>query len=135
MSSFFKLAAWMLLQSSQAGKTRLATIRMIVAVLCWGFACVSLLAALGCAAAALWILTLPALGPIGAPLIVAATFSVMALVLAASGWRFGLRRSRAAVTPQVLQAELTRTFVENKAAVLLMALFAGMAAENSGRKK
>lgn len=134
MGSFIKLAAWMLLQSSQAGNTRQATTRMMVAALCLGSACAILLSAIGCAATALWFVALPAFGPVGAPLIVAASLSFLAMILAASGWRLALRQSRAAVAPQELPTELRRFFSENKGALLLTALIAGMATENSGRK-
>src|SRR5258708_7019774 len=38
-------------------------------------------AALGCAIAALWIYLIPLVGPVGAPLVVAATFTVLCLAL------------------------------------------------------
>ena len=137
MDSLIKFAAWALIESGGAGSARAATIRMTTAALCASLAAVLALAAFGCGATALWILALPALGPIGAPLVVAAVLSTVTLILATAGWlivRHGRQRSDAAAPPQLLLTEATRLFNEHKGAVLLAALVAGMAAANSGRR-
>ena len=80
---------------------------------------------------------LPALGPVGAPLVVAASLSIVTLVLATAGWLI-VRRSRprpdVAAAPEFLLSEATRLFSEHKGAVLLAALVAGMAVANGSRK-
>ena len=137
MGSQIKLAAWALIESGRAGSARAATIRMSAAALCAGLAAMLVLAAFGCAATALWIAVLPALGPVGAPLVVAAGLSIVTLIVAMIGWqivRHGRQRSGVAVTPEFLLSEATRLFSEHKGAVLLAALVAGMAAANGSRK-
>lgn len=134
MGSLIRLATWALVES---GSARAATVRMTAAALCAGLAAGLMLAALGCAAAALWILALPALGPVGAPLVVAASLSVITLILAMAGWSIVRRRRKApdiGVAPDFLLSEATRLFSEHKGAVLLAALVAGMAVANGSRK-
>jgi hypothetical protein len=137
MGSLIKLATWALIESGRAGSARAATVRMTAAALCAGLAAVLALAALGCTATALWVLALPTLGPVGAPLVVAACLSVMTLILAMAGWLI-MRRKRLrpdiAVAPEFLLSEATRLFSEHKGAVLLAALVAGMAVANGSRK-
>jgi len=137
MGSLIKLAAWALIESGRAGSARAATIRMSAAALCAGLAAMLVLAAFGCAATALWIAVLPALGPVGAPLVVAAGLSIVTLIVAMLGWqivRHGRQRSSVAVAPEFLLSEATRFFSEHKGTVLLAALVAGMAAANGSRK-
>ena len=137
MGSLIKLATWALIESGKAGSARAATVRMTAAALCAGLAAVLALAALGCTATALWVLALPTLGPVGAPLVVAACLSVMTLILATAGWLI-MRRKRLrpdiAVAPEFLLSEATRFFNEHKGAALLAALVAGMAVANGSRK-
>jgi len=136
MGSLIELAAWLLIESGRAGSVRAATIRMTAAAVCAAFAAVLILAALGCAATALWIFTLPSLGPVGAPLVVAAALSTLTLSLAAAAWLImrHSRRKLGATAPQLLLTEATRLFNEHKGAVLMAAVVAGMAAANRGRK-
>jgi hypothetical protein len=90
-------------------------------------------AALGCAAAALWLFALPYVGPVYAPLIVAGVLLLIALVILAVA-RGVLRRQRA--TPaSVTSAELAALLEaaepllqEHKGTVLLAALVAGLVA-------
>ena len=137
MGSLIKLASWALIESGKAGGTRVATGRTAAAVLCAGLGAVLALAALGCAAVALWNYALPFLGPIGAPFVVAAALLGVAMILAFACWRI-LRPRRpspgGAMAPQLLLSEAGRLFGEHKGAMLLAALIAGMAAANSGRK-
>jgi len=137
MGSLIKLATWALIESGRAGSASAATIRMTAAALCASLAAVLALAAFGCAATALWIVTLSALGPVGAPLVVAASLAVMTLILTMTGWlivRHGRQRLDVAVAPEFLLSEATRLFSEHKGAVLLAALVAGMAVANGSRK-
>ena len=137
MGSLIKLATWALIESGRAGSARAATIRMATAALCAGLAAMLALAAFGCAATALWIVTLPSLGPVGAPLVVAGVLSIVTLILAMIGWlvvRHHRQRSGIIVTPEFLLSEATRLFSQHKSAVLLAALVAGMAAANGSRK-
>jgi hypothetical protein len=131
MDSLIKLATWAVIEY---GRTSRAT--TITAALCAGLAIVLMLAALGCAVTALWLFTLPSLGSVGAPLVVAASLTVLALIFALAAW-FYMRRNRrspGATTPQLLMTEAMRLFSEHKGAVLLAAVVAGMAAANGGRK-
>ena|SRR5688572_14921926 len=137
MGSLIKLATWVLIESDRLGSARAATIRMTAAALCAGLVAVLMLAALGCAACALWIVALPSLGPVGAPLVVAASFLLVTLILGMTGWRIvrhGRQRPAITVAPEFLLSEATRLFSEHKGAVLLAALVAGMAAASGGRK-
>jgi hypothetical protein len=137
MGSLIKLAAWALIESGRAGIVQPATIRMTVAALCAGVAAVLMLVALGCVATALWIFTLPSLGPVGAPLVVAASLSIVTLILATAAWRImrhGRRRPGAIAAPELLLSEATRLFNQHKGAVLLAAVVAGMTVANGGRK-
>jgi len=136
MGSLIELAAWLLIESGRAGSVRAATIRMTAAAICAAFAAVLILAALGSAATALWIFTLPSLGPVGAPLVVAAALSTLTLSLATAAWLImrHSRRKLGATAPQLLLTEATRLFNEHKGAVLMAAVVAGMAAADRGRK-
>jgi len=137
MGSLIKLAIWALIESGRAGSARAATIRATAAALCAGLAVMLALAAFGSAATALWIVVLPSLGPVGAPLVVAASLSIVTLILAMAGWLI-VRRNRprpdVAAAPEFLLSEATRFFSEHKGAVLVAALVAGMAAANGSRK-
>jgi hypothetical protein len=137
MGSLIKLATWALIESGRAGSARAATSRIAVVALCAGLAGVLVVAALSCAAAALWIYVLPSLGPVGAPLAVASVLSTLMLILALAAWLV-LRRNRArpgaAMAPQLLLSQAVRLFNEHKGAVLVAAIVAGMATANSGRK-
>jgi hypothetical protein len=137
MGGLIQLAMAGLIAAGKAGSVRDATLRLTAAAFCAVLAVVLLLAALACAAAALWIFTLPSLGPVGAPLAVAGTLTAVMLVMAAAAGLI-LRRRRPAsgidMAPQFLLSEATRLFSEHKGAVLLAAALAGMAAANGGRK-
>jgi hypothetical protein len=137
MGSLIKLIASTLLATG--GVDLQATItRLAVVALCAALAAVMMLGALGCFAAALWIYTLPSLGPVGAPLVVAAGFLIVTLILVAVACH--LRRPgrrKAAVAPAAgasLAPEIARLLKEHKGTVLLAAAIAGMAAA-SGRRK
>ena len=87
-------------------------------------------AAIACALAALWLYVLPLVGPTGAPLVVAGVLLVMCLALTVV-LRHELRPRPPpppGIAPSVLLAEATRLLNENKAAVLMAALLAGLVA-------
>lgn len=95
-----------------------------VAAACCGFA------AIACALAALWLFLLPQLGPTGAPLVIAGVLVVMCGALLAV-LRHEMKPGPpppAGIAPSVLLAEATRLLNENKAAVLMAALLAGLVA-------
>jgi len=141
MGNLIKVATWALIEFGKAGGARTAATRVTAVALCAGLAAVLSLAALGCAAAAFWIGLLPMVGAVGAPLVVAASLTTAALILAASAWLV-MRDRRpgpdAAMMPDLLLPDLvseaTRLFREHKGAVLLAALVAGMAVAQGGRK-
>ena len=137
MVSLIELAAGVLIGPGRVGGVRAAAIRMTAAALCSGLAAALLLAALGCAAAALWIVALPSLSPVGAALAVAAALSILTLIFAATVWLImhrGVLRPRVGTPPPLLQSEATRLFSEHRGALLLAAVVAGMAAANRSRR-
>jgi hypothetical protein len=88
-----------------------------------------LTASAGCAAASLWIVTIPLLGPAGAPLAVAAALlasGLAALFLTTRRRRrYRVRRSSSA---DPILADAMRLFRDHKGAGLMAALVAGLAA-------
>ncbi|MFI5017125.1 MAG: hypothetical protein ACHQHK_04185, partial [Dongiales bacterium] len=83
------------------------------------------------------ILALPSLGPVGAPLVVAAAFLIVTLILVAVACRVrrpGRRKAAGAPAAASLAPELARILRDHKGTVLLAAALAGMAAA-SGRRK
>lgn len=137
MGNLVKLAGLLLVGFARTGNVRDCLIRTTAAALCATLAAVLALAALGCAATALWIFALPALGPVGAPLVVAAVLSTLILVLAMAIWlihRGGRRQASADTDPQLLLAGATRLFSEHRAAALLAAVVAGVVAGTRARK-
>ena len=137
MGSLVKLATWALVEARGAGRVRAAAIRMGMLAACAAFAAILALGALGCAAAALWSFALPSLGPVGAPLVVAAALLVVAAIVVATTWlatRDRRTKPAPAAGPPLLMAEATRLFNGHKGVVLLAAVVAGMVAANGGRK-
>ncbi len=126
-------AAWALSELDRARGGGAARARMAGACFCAGLAVVLTPAVFGCAAAGLWMFTLPYVGPAGAPLVVAAALSILILGLAVAA-RLILRHGRpgsdavpAPQLPQLLLSEAAHLFNENKGAALLAAVVAGMA--------
>ncbi len=138
MGSLLKLALSALAASSRSSAIAAFTGRMAAVVLLSGLAGLLAIAAWGCACAALWIALIPALGPAGAPLVVAAACLVFAGVLAFVAW-FVMRRRRPrpgdGLQLEALLAQAERFFNDHKGAALLAAVIAGMIAANSGRKR
>jgi hypothetical protein len=116
--------------------------RMTVVAWCAMLATTFATASVGCAVAALWVFVLPAVGPVGAPLIAAGALLLLCLALVAT-IRGILRRRPAplsaaavpdAAIPALLIAEASRLLDENKGAALLAALLAGAVAGDIRRK-
>jgi hypothetical protein len=105
--------------------------RLVVASLGAAAACILGIAAIGCAAASLWIFAIPRLGPAGAPLVVA--FALLAIGLAVvmlTGRRLKRRRTPppSSAEASLMLADAMRLLKDHKAAVLMTALLAGFAA-------
>lgn len=130
-------AAIMAITRSAATNTIVPPARQLAtASMCAIVAAVLVTTSVGCAAAALWIWTVPRLGPVGAPLVVAAFLLVGGLAVLAL-MRHILRRRRMPypddLTPELLLAEAMHLFKHHKATVLLAALIAGLAAGRNER--
>ena len=137
MGGLIKMILPALLASGGVNHLQAAITRLIVVALCGMLAAVMMLGALGCLAAALWIYTLPCLGPVGAPLVVAGAFLILTLILVAIACRIrrpGRRKAAAAPAAASMAPELARILRENKGTVLLAAALAGMAAAGGRRK-
>jgi hypothetical protein len=110
--------------------------RYVLAALGAVAAAVFVTASLGCAAAALWIFAVPQVGPVGAPLVVSGIFLALALAVAMVSGR-GLKRGRrpppSPPTPDAVLADAMRLFKGQKAAALMAALVAGLAAGSGQR--
>jgi hypothetical protein len=96
-------------------------------------ASISAMAAIGCALWALFVYALPFAGPVGAPLIVAAVLlavCVAALAAARQALRPDMRRSIRAqsLSGASLSQEASALFKDQKSALLLSALLAGVMA-------
>ena len=137
MGNLLKLALTALAASSQTSALKAFTGRMIAALVLAGLALVMAGAAWGCICAALWIGLTPSLGPVGAPLIVAALCIVVGGILALVAWAL-TRRRRARVQPELqveaLLSEAGQVIKEHKGAALILAALLGMMAGNGGRR-
>jgi hypothetical protein len=96
---------------------------------------VLIIASVGCAVASLCIFCIPRLGPEGAPLVVACILlamglAVLLMLIWLSPWRSRARPPSSAAPASVL-ADVMRLFKDDKAAVLIAALVAGLAAGSS----
>ncbi len=138
MGSLIKLALSALAASSQSSAFAAFTGRMAAAALLGFIALVLAGAAWGCAGAALWIALIPPLGPVGAPLVVAAVCLVFAGILALIAWLL-MRRRRARLGEglqlDALLAQAGNLINEHKLGALLVAVLAGILAGNSTRKQ
>lgn len=98
-------------------------------------ASISAMAAIGCSLWALWVYTLPLAGPVGAPLIVAAALLAICIAALAAA-RQSLRPRRRGMSAQTLTSaslsrEASALFKDQKSALLLSALLAGVVAGSS----
>ena len=129
-------------ESISAGGIGVAARRMTAAAWCAALATALATASVCCAVTALWIFVLPAVGPVGAPLIAAVVLLSLCLPLLVIA-RSVLRRRPPlppspalpdAAVPALLIAEASRLMEENKGAALLAALLAGATAGSLSRK-
>jgi hypothetical protein len=129
-------------ETMSAGGVGVAARRMTIGAWCVALATVFGAASVGCAVAALWVLVLPEVGPVGAPLVAAGALLLLCLPLLVIA-RSVLRRRPPpppapalpdAAVPALLIAEASRLMEENKGAALLAALLAGATAGNLNRK-
>lgn len=108
------------------------TRRVTTAAACAALSAVALIAALGCATAAIWIYLAAAYGPLGGALGCTATLLVVsgALVLVARGqFQDELRTTKGSTSlGEELTKELHKIFLRHKGSALLTALIAGFAA-------
>lgn len=109
--------------------------RWPAALLCLGLALLCAGVALLCALAALWLVLIPWLGPVGAPLVIAAVLVVLCGLLLLLGWR--LMRPRRVSGEEAWAALIggaARLVEGNEIAALLIALAAGVAAGRQRRR-
>jgi len=138
IDGLLRLATMAAAVSGKARSIGRTTGRMTAAALCASLAAVSVIAAGGCAAAALWLFAIPHVGAAGAPLVAAGgllVFCVVLMTVARGVLRYRRRAPSSTAAPELPLGEVLRLFSENKGAVLLAALVAGLAAGNSGRKR
>ena len=129
-------------ESLSGGGIGVAARRMTAAAWCAAVATALATASIGCAATALWVFVLPEVGPVGAPLIVAAALMLLCLPLLAIARNVFRRRPPpspapalpGAAVPALLIAEAARLLDQNKSAALLAALLAGASAGSLSRK-
>lgn len=129
MSELLRLALTLLATPPQ----RRSSTDTIVALAATAVVGLAVVAAVACAAAATWIGLHPLVGPIGAPLIVAGAFVVVALVGLTTA-RHALRPPSTSAAPpaaasnEALLVEASRLVAAHKAPVLLAAVLAGVVA-------
>jgi hypothetical protein len=112
-------------------RIRASTGRIALAVFCASLAAICAIASGACAIYALWIFALPRLGPVGAPLGAAAALlgsSIALLVVMQALVRLRRRGNPPDIARLFGIAEATRLFKENKGAMLVAALVAGLIA-------
>lgn len=130
MSDMFKLVL-ALGQAAGARSGRRLLARAATSAALGAVALICIIAALGCAIAALWIYLAPLLGPAGAPLVVGGALLSIA-VLVAIVMRYGIgasRRSRPGNdASSLLLAETQRLLKDHKGSVLTGAILAGLVA-------
>jgi hypothetical protein len=138
MGSLIKLALSALAASSQTSALAAFSGRMVAGGVLGVVALLLAGAAWGCACAALWIALIPALGPVGAPLVVAGVCLSVAGLLALAAWQLVRRRRARAVNHlqlDAVMAEAGKLIQEHKVEAVVAAIVAGFVAGNSGRKR
>ncbi len=137
MGGLLKLALTALAASSQTSALKVFTGRIIAALVLGGLGLLLVLAAWGCLCAAIWIWLTPSLGPVGAPLVVAAICLVVGGVLGLVAWEL-TRRQRPRPTSDLnvdaLLSDAGRLINEHKGAALLAAALLGLFAGNGRRR-
>lgn len=119
--------------ASQGGPT---VTRIPAMALLGAFAALAAAGVIGCLIAALWIFTAPQLGPAAAALVAAAALGLCTLVLVASLLLVKHRARRpSANAPDwtLLRGEAKRLWKDDKAALLLTALIAGLLTGHQSR--
>ena len=137
MGGLLKLALTALAASSQTSALKEFTGRMLAALVLCGLALLLAAAAWGCLCAAIWIWLTPSLGPVGAPLVVAAICLVGGGILGLIAWGLTRRRRHSPTSDLNLDALLSdagRLFNEHKGAALLAAALLGLFAGNGRRR-
>lgn len=135
--SLLRLAAMAATAAGRTGSNGTTPGRMTAAALCASLAAISAIAAGGCAAVALWLFALPHVGTAGAPLVAAGgllIFCVVLMTVARGLLHYRRRAASPTAAPGLQLGEALRLFSENKGAVLLAALVAGLVAGSSNRK-
>ncbi len=137
MGGLLKLALTALAASSRTTALKEFTGRMMAALVLGGLALLLAAAAWGCFCAALWVWLTPSLGPVGAPLVVAAICLLAGAILGGVAW--GLVRRRhprpaADLNVDALLNDAGRLFNEHKGAALLAAALLGLLAGNGRRR-
>jgi hypothetical protein len=139
VGSLLKFVLTALAASSQTSTLQKYTGRLAAALVLAGIAVLMACAAWGCFCAALWIELTPALGPVGAPLVVAAVCIVSGGVLALFAWELTHRRRASTVASDLnldaLLADASRLINEHKGAALLAAVLLGMLAGTGNRRR
>jgi hypothetical protein len=137
MGGLLKLALTALAASSQTSALKVFTRRLIAALVLGGLGLLLVLAAWGCLCAAIWIWLTPSLGPVGAPLVVAAICLVVGGVLGLVAWELTRRRRprpASDLNVDALLSDAGRLFNEHKGAALLAAALLGLFAGNGRRR-
>jgi hypothetical protein len=120
--------------ADMAASARRSAIISLIAIV----AAVLAAASIGCGLAALWIFSVPRLGPSGAALGAAGCLLVVCLAVLGLGL-FILKRHRrprpSVALPESLLAEAARIFVNDKGTMLVAALVAGLVAGYDSRKQ
>jgi hypothetical protein len=130
MGSVLKLVEALLALGRFASGLGAALRRGSIALACLAIAALLVLAAIGCAVAALWLYLLPLLGNVGAPLAAAGALIVVALVLllVASRVLRGRRPDARAASGDAVVADLAQLVKGHKLETLVAALTAGLVA-------
>jgi hypothetical protein len=142
MLDVLRLAAAVLSRLAASGPAGRAVARISAAVVLGLLAAVVVVAAIGCATAALWIHLLPQAGPAGAPLVTAGVLLLLAAILAGAAYLIvrAKRRRNSAAGKAAGAAELGLAFElaerarraglglvrEHKTTLLLAALIGGL---------
>ena len=127
-----------LLVSSSAAALAVPARRAAIRTTAGIFTSVFAMAAVGCAAAALWIFEIPQLGHAGAAAAVSGLFVLLGvLVIAIAAWLLsGTKPSRLLPSSQTLPlVEASQLFRDNKSAVIVGAIVAGMIVAEGRRRQ
>ena len=142
MIGIVKMALSALLQGTLASRTADAAGRLAIPILCGMVGMLFAIAAIGCLAAALWLLVLPSVGPVWAPIICAGAFLAVGGIVVLSGLMISRRmkaRSRPPLSslgdaiPDGLLGDIGDMLKRNQGSLLAAALVAGFIAATRRR--